>query len=188
MLIHGGSLGGTMNIFCVDSNANTIKGLVIAYGPGAGISIVAGASGNIIIDNYIGTDRDGDWTWPNETGILISSGANGNVIAHNVISGNSHNGILVSRSGTDNNMIRRNYIGLDREGKSAVPNGWDAVFITNGARQNDVAARDTATTSGETVYMVSTSLVVGPTGIPSPTTTSALMPPAPRVRALATAV
>jgi parallel beta-helix repeat protein len=138
VMVHGGSLSAMMNVLCIGSDANTIKGLIISYAPGIGILLTGGASGNTIIDNYIGTDSDGDWTWPNETGIKLWSGANNNNIEHNIISGNKQNGILIADSGTDYNTIRSNIIGFDRTGTKAVPNGWDGIAIADGAVGNEV--------------------------------------------------
>jgi parallel beta-helix repeat protein len=45
---------------------------------------------------------------------------------------------LIAGSGTDNNTVRSNTIGLDRTGTKAVPNGWDGVAITSGAAGNEV--------------------------------------------------
>jgi parallel beta-helix repeat protein len=136
--LDGSNLASTAWIFSVESNANTIKGLAITRAGGAGIKIIAGASGNTISDNYIGTDPAGVSAWGNGTGIEISGGANGNTIAQNVISGNTLHGVMVAGSSTNYNNIRSNYIGLDPLGVTAIPNGRHGVFITNGPQSTNV--------------------------------------------------
>jgi hypothetical protein len=111
---------------------------VINWADAAGIKLISSASGNIIIDNYIGVGPDGWSPAGNGTGVEIINGANGNVIAHNVISSNDRHGIMIAGSGTDDNMIRRNYIGLDYGGTSKAHNGTCGVFIMNGASGNTV--------------------------------------------------
>lgn len=130
--IDGSNLGANAWIFSVESNANQILGLAINWADGAGIKLISGASGNIIKDCYIGVDPDGWSPGRNGTGIEISGGANGNVIAHNVISHNDRDGIFIDGSGTDDNMIRRNYIGLDYLGTGDAPNGRHGILIMNG--------------------------------------------------------
>ena len=114
-----GITGLVSSIFCVDSfsNANQILGLDIYGASGDGIRIIAGASGNIIKDNIIGTN--------DQNGVHIWAGASGNVIAGNVINGNHQNGILITGSTTSDNMIRSNNI----EG-----NGYDGVAIYSSDR------------------------------------------------------
>jgi CSLREA domain-containing protein len=77
--------------------------------------------------NYIGTDVTGSVALPNGGGINIfagsASGALGSSsgISHNVISGNTGPAISIGSSGAAS--ISDNYIGTDRTGMFAVPNG-----------------------------------------------------------------
>jgi parallel beta-helix repeat protein len=142
--LDGVNLSSTAWIFSVESNDNTIKGLTISRGGGAGIKIIAGASTNTISDNYIGLNIYGFSALGNGTGVEISGGASYNDIDDNLISGNALDGVMVSGSSTDFNRIRGNLIGLDTFGAAAIPNGRHGVFITNGPEHTSVG--------GDTVY------------------------------------
>jgi len=136
ILIDGSNLGGTMSILTIESDYNIIQGLTLAKAPGAGINIILGASNNNISHIYIGTDPSGKNDWGNTTGIKISSGANNNTIDLCVISGNDEDGVLITGNNTDDNVVRRSYIGLKATGIGKIPNNWDGVAITNGAQDN----------------------------------------------------
>ena len=134
--IDGSNLGGSMSILTIESDNNIIQGLTLANAPGAGINIILGASNNRISDSYIGTDPNGASDWGNATGIKISSGANNNTIDQCVISGNDEDGVLITGNNTDDNVVRRSYIGLNAAGIGKIPNNWDGVAIANGAEAN----------------------------------------------------
>src|SRR5207247_462662 len=80
---------------------------------------VFGSGSNTIQNNYIGTDPTGTFKESNDgNGIfLLSSSTNviGGTVngARNVISGNGENGILIEQSTSVDNVIKRNFIGLD---------------------------------------------------------------------------
>jgi uncharacterized repeat protein (TIGR01451 family) len=108
----------------IRSANNQIQGLSI-YGftesaspGGVGIYIAgAGATGNVIVGNYIGVDANGT-PRPNNTGIRIYNGARDNQIGgitpsdRNTISSNNFNGIFIEDA--SNNIIQGNDIGLAR--------------------------------------------------------------------------
>jgi CSLREA domain-containing protein len=101
---------------------------------------------NIVFDNRIGIQ--GNAAAPNEkNGVAIDSGAQNNIIGgapqlnffySNTISGNLENGILITGSGTNNNMIKANAIGTNSDGDMAVPNQNNGVLIENGANHTMV--------------------------------------------------
>ncbi len=101
---------------------------------------------NIVFDNRIGIQ--GNAAAPNEkNGVAIDSGAQNNIIGgapqmnffySNTISGNLENGILITGSGTNNNMIKANAIGTNSNGDMAVPNQNNGVLIENGANHTMV--------------------------------------------------
>jgi hypothetical protein len=136
ILIDGSLLGGTMSILTIESDYNHIQSLTFANAPGAGINIITGASNNTIRYSYIGIDPNGVLDWGNATGIKISSGANHNTIDQCVISGNDEDGVLITGNNTDDNIVRRSYIGLNAAGTGKIPNNWDGVAIANGAEDN----------------------------------------------------
>ena len=105
----------------------------------------AGASGNFVRNNYIGTDVTGALGgFGNTTGVLIQSGAQKNIvggttaIGRNVISGNSTEGVRIVDAGTSLNVLSGNYIGTDATGSAALANGGTGVAITSGAHTNTV--------------------------------------------------
>lgn len=96
----------------------------------------AGASGNTIAGNYIGTSAAGSAAIPNSVGIDIQSGS-GNTIggvaagAGNVISGNGSDGLRIR--GSNINTVQGNYIGTNAAGTSALGNGGTGLLVGNGA-------------------------------------------------------
>jgi titin len=123
-----------------------VRGMVIDGFSGDGIDILgAGASGNRIQGDYIGTDLTGQSAVPNSRGVLIASGANHNFIGTdgdgkgdaqegNVISGNLHQGIDITGDGTDYNVVAGNYIGVAVDGTSALGNSAAGLGQGSGIR------------------------------------------------------
>ncbi len=105
----------------------TVRGLAIGncrYG----IQLTgAGATGNVISGNYLGTRADGATALANSVGIQIFS-AVGNTIggtaagARNVISGNSDYGIWIFAATATGNTVKGNYIGTAADGATACAN------------------------------------------------------------------
>lgn len=89
---------------------------------------------NKIYGNYIGTDVNGTTAIPNTYGVLFDDGSSYNVVGgdtdpyRNIISGNSGYGVFVYNNGTNNNIVKGNYIGTDKTGTLAVPNGNGVVI------------------------------------------------------------
>ena len=84
-----------------------------------GVRIVgAGANNNTVSGNYIGIDAAGSAALPNgESGVSIVDGASSNTIGGsagegNVIFSNLDNGVTIRNSGTVNNTVAGNWIGL----------------------------------------------------------------------------
>ena len=120
----------------VQSPANTIGGTstgaanVIAFGTSEGVLLSgAGASGNVLQGNLIGTDSTGEVALGNGIGVLASGGT-GNSIggssagAGNVISGNVTAGIELAGGSVSGTEILGNRIGTDPSGTHAVTRGW----------------------------------------------------------------
>jgi uncharacterized repeat protein (TIGR01451 family) len=106
-----------------------------------------GTTGNEVVNNQIGTARGGLVPLPNEkNGVVIEAGAQSNRVGRifagesnrNVISGNKENGVLITGSGTNNNFVGENYIGLDAVANADVPNVMNGVLIQNGAKENKI--------------------------------------------------
>jgi len=116
---------------------NTIGGGNVISGNGfSGVAIDAGgASNNLVLGNFIGTDTAGKTALGNQNaGVTISAGA-GNQIggtnsgAGNVISGNKQDGIFLT-VGAAGNLIEGNLIGLSAAGTNAIPNGFNGISLS----------------------------------------------------------
>jgi titin len=136
--VSGGLVAGNANDGITVSGApsNTISGNVISGNGTNGVFLTgAGASGNVVAANFIGTDATGKAALGNyNAGVTISAG-NANLIgASNVISGNLANGIFLT-GGAGGNLVRGNVIGLSAAGTNALPNGFNGISI-GGASSN----------------------------------------------------
>jgi hypothetical protein len=120
------------------ASGNTIGGLVAADrnvlsgNRWNGVRIkFAGATGNTVAGNYIGTNAAGTGAVPNELGVYVWD-VPANVIggtsasAANVLSGNAQVGVYVFGASATGNLIQGNTIGLDALG-AALPNGTHGV-------------------------------------------------------------
>jgi titin len=130
-----------------DGQADVAERNVIAGNQSVGVQISgSGTEGNVLAGNLIGTDLSGAAALPNAThGVRIAGGARQNLIGtdgdgvadaaeRNVISGNTFYGVEIA--GADENVVAGNFIGTAVSGTVALSNGWDGVFIGNGARSN----------------------------------------------------
>jgi titin len=124
----------------------TVKNLVINNFNQQGILIVGtSAAGNVVTGCYLGTDATGASAVPNFfPGVEIAESASGNTIggttaaARNIISGNAFIGLSIHDSGSNNNIVRGNYIGTNAAGTSAIPNAYQGVEIFGGAQGNTI--------------------------------------------------
>ncbi|MBM3881141.1 MAG: DUF11 domain-containing protein [Verrucomicrobia bacterium] len=116
---------------------------VLSHNGGYGLRIEgAGAVGNVVDGNLIGTDFTGESAAGNRSGGVMISSASGNRIGHrvgNTISGNAGTGVQIAGSTATSNFIAANRIGTDVSGTTAIPNQSDGVSI-NGASFNTVGA------------------------------------------------
>lgn len=134
-----------------EATSNTIGGTggegdrnVISGNDDVGI-LIEDSTSNEVYGNYIGLSANGLADRGNGlTGIYVSNGAKYNSIGNgasngrNVISGNAVNGIQITESGTTNNSILGNFIGLNYLGSAEVQNDADGIFINNLAQSNIV--------------------------------------------------
>jgi parallel beta-helix repeat protein len=133
---------------------------VISGNGGNGVGLY-GSNGNIIAQNYIGTNPAGTAPIPNgRNGILLTGGSSRNLIGGqaagannptgtkgattpvfvvppqgNLISGNRMNGVLVADSSV-NNTLSGNFIGTNRQGDAAIGNRLDGVRILRSNRNS----------------------------------------------------
>ena len=112
------------------------------------------SNANLVSDNLIGTELDGVNELPNLLdGVLIEGGARLNQIgngdvgvgilalsngAANTISGNGQNGVQITGSGTNDNTVSANMIGVDKKGENALANSKNGVLIDDSAEDNEI--------------------------------------------------
>ena len=153
------AIGNLDGVIIEDAPNNTVGGATAAHrniisgntgaGQGSGVVIFgSNATGNLVQNNYIGTDITGTLDRGNkEDGVLISDrgdggvvkgAASGNTVRGNVLSGNDYSGVSICNSGVNNNLILGNYIGVDATGSGALGNSVFGVVIWNGADGNRV--------------------------------------------------
>ncbi|MCH9664028.1 MAG: hypothetical protein K0U66_10310, partial [Gammaproteobacteria bacterium] len=128
----GGTLAGSINII----SGNNSFGIELDG---------VGTTGNSVLGNYIGTNVTGTTAIANTTaGIRIDNGASSNTIggtttsARNVISGNTGDGIYVTDSGTDGNVIQGNFIGTNAAGTAALANTDRGIQIEANAANTQI--------------------------------------------------
>ena len=122
-----------------DAPSNTIGGVtvtlrnIISGNLKNGVVIQGAAStGNKVQGNHIGVNNDGTAALSNLVNGVLISGAPANLIGgvnsptsqpRNVISGNGKCGIEIDLAAADGNQAQGNYIGLNANGDTALPNG-----------------------------------------------------------------
>jgi hypothetical protein len=97
----------------------------------------AGASSNLILGNFIGTNATGETALPNqENGVFIDDAPYNTVGgggAGNVISGNNGNGIRIFNFNANGNRIQGNFIGTNVAGTAAVGNAGNGIEVKYGS-------------------------------------------------------
>jgi hypothetical protein len=138
VLISGGATGNTVggpgpvDVNIIDGNITS--GVQIAG---------AGTTGNVVVNNLIGTADGVQADIGNGSGVLLADGASGNIIGgtaagtRNLISGNTAAGVQIQDGGTSNNTVIGNFIGLNKFGTAALANPI-GVLIEGGAGGNSV--------------------------------------------------
>jgi hypothetical protein len=131
-------LNGAQNNLVADNviSGNASEGLRIAD---------KGSSGNLVQGNFIGTNAAGTAALANGyAGVAIFAGAASNTVgglttnARNIISGNGSHGVAIGDAGTNLNLVRGNYIGVNAAGSGALSNGFVGVNIFGGAQSNTI--------------------------------------------------
>ena len=151
------ALGNNGTGVLIDNGAsnNTIGGT----GAGAG-NVISGNSsdgidissdGNLVQDNFIGTDVTGTQALGNHfDGIFVSNSSSNTIggttttAARNVISGNQRFGIWIFGALSTGNLVQGNFIGTDLTGTANLPNSDDGVLIQQGPVGNTIGGTTTA--------------------------------------------
>jgi hypothetical protein len=146
---------GTVDGANVIGGSTSGEGNVISGNSGSGVSI-NGSNGNFVRGNIIGLDAGGTLDRGNSgAGVSVINGSSNNAIGgalsaeRNVISGNDSDGVNISGSGTNGNIVRGNYIGLNAAATAAVPNSGRGVLISLGAANNILGPQSAGSFPGE---------------------------------------
>jgi len=132
----------------------------IISGNQIGVSL-ASSSGNQVMGNYIGTDKNGTSPLGNDLGGVLVHSSAGNSVggavvgAGNVISGNGTDGVHIDGAASTDNTVQGNFIGTDATGTMPLPNSDTGVAIV-GANDNLI---------GGTTAAVRNVISVSPTGV-----------------------
>ncbi|MBK8051285.1 MAG: right-handed parallel beta-helix repeat-containing protein [Anaerolineales bacterium] len=117
---------------------------LISGNTGHGV-IFAGASGNVMLGNYVGVDATGAVAMGNDFGgVWLVEGAQSNIVGsstaggRNIISGNTAQGVALNGVGTQYNQILGNFIGVDAAGQLRVKNSSLGIEIRSGASENSI--------------------------------------------------
>jgi titin len=128
------------------ASSNTVTGDVISGNSYAGVWISA-SSNNVVSGDLIGLSQNGTTAVANAQGVEILNGATGNTIggttaaARDVISANAGNGVRITGSGTNGNVVEGDYIGTNAAGEyGQVGNAAYGVSIDTGASNNTIGS------------------------------------------------
>jgi hypothetical protein len=134
---------GIVGIYVDGAPRNTIggrapgEGNVVSGNGQSGVLLVgAGATGNLVLGNRIGTDATGTLAIANGADGVGVSNAPGNFVGgpepeeRNVVSGNNLAGVFVGGVTASNNVIAGNFIGTDWLGRRAIPNLNPGIYIS----------------------------------------------------------
>ncbi len=138
-IVLDGTLAGAVDGLVIAGGNSTVRGLVIGnFAEGSGI-VLNGSGKDLVVGNFIGADVTGDSAAANNIGIETNPPSQGNVIGgaspgdRNIISGNNSalpdaadgGGVPYDYGiyGGNGDQIEGNYIGTDKSGAFALPNG-----------------------------------------------------------------
>jgi hypothetical protein len=134
-------IGNTKDGVLIEAGAswNTVTSDVISANYGNGVHVSGSSTTeNTITDNEIGLDKTSETggTYGNSyDGVLIDSGATYTTVHSNTIAKNYANAVHITGSGTNNNEISDNNIGVNDSGQ-AIGDSKDGVLIESGAEDN----------------------------------------------------
>ncbi len=165
---------GFEGVYIDGSATNSVGGVtpgagnLISGNTGRGVRIEgAGATGNVVAGNYIGTNATGTAALANGShGVHLFDGASNNLIggvsagARNIISSNTGRGVYLFGMTTSGNAIRGNYIGTDVTGSVDLGNG-DGGIVAEDAPQTIVGGGNPIFTVTRTLFSESGNLISG---------------------------
>ena len=142
--IVGGASASQRNV--ISGNAQYAILVIGTNGQPGAAKIGTNTVGTVIQGNYIGTDPTGSyavsnvvggiWEFNGASGMTVggTNSAAGSVFPGNVISGNGSAGVFLT--GTSNNVVQGNDIGLNAAGTAAVANADSGIYVVSGSSSN----------------------------------------------------
>jgi hypothetical protein len=142
----------------IDGNPS-VSGEGLELQSGAGGSTIAGLSiidfngdpieldnsdNNVVRGNHIATGSTGVTSHTCHDAVNIQTGSTGNLIGgstpadRNVIGGCTGGSVLITGTGTNQNVVSGNYIGVGADGTSLLSSATDTIFIGGSADQNTI--------------------------------------------------
>jgi len=116
--------------------------------------VIADASHNLIIGNYLGTDSSGTIAWGNGSGIHMNGGSYNQLIG-NLVSANTGYGIeLCCTANTNNNLISGNLVGTAINGGDPLGNLSTGIAIHDGANNNTIGPNNLIAANRESGIIV----------------------------------
>ncbi len=131
------------------SQANLIGG-----SSATGVAVQAGSTGNQILGNRIGMDKNFIGNLPNQDGIRISTANNS--VRDNFISRNTRDGIVLTGTNAKDNVIRDNIIGGNTGFLGTPGNGRMGVLLDNNAHDNEIGPANTMKRNGDSAVRLLT--------------------------------
>ena len=125
---------------------------VVSWNDGNGVAIYdSGTTGNVVVDNYVGTDASGTADLGNRSyGVCINDGAQDNTVGPgNILSGNGWDGVGIYGSGTTGNVVSGNRIGTDGSGTVDLGNSLGGVLVSWGAQDNTIGPDNVISGNGQ---------------------------------------
>lgn len=133
--LNGSGAGAGAIGLMMTKSSGSVRGLVINRFDGAAV-VILGAANVTIEGTFIGTDTSGMRALPNRRGIWLRDGASRSTVGgyapavRNLISGNLEPAVgIVECSDEDGNVVAGNYVGTDRTGNAAIPNGYGVYVV-----------------------------------------------------------
>jgi hypothetical protein len=134
--------------FSAGSAGSELLGVAVDDASGNGITLRADAI--TLNGDYIGLDLDGLAAGNHGDGVFVSADSSDDLIGlnssgdsgvvANVISGNTGSGLVLS--GATDNTVVANRIGTNPAGSAAIANGGNGIWLTQGARGNEIGGTD----------------------------------------------
>ena len=129
------------------TNNSLVRGFIVHSFPDEGLEI-DGSTGagdfNTLVGNWVGIDAAGTPSPNADIGVLITVDAFGNSVGGvaagdaNVIGASTNSGVVIRNTGTDQNVVEGNFIGVLTDGVTPVPNGLHGVEIYDLATDNTI--------------------------------------------------